>query len=425
MKSFSTLALGSIAALFLRAGSASAQEISLRSAVVPAAPIARALSAPVSPSAATALTPALAAPSISLTPAAAAPLAAQAAAPAPAPAAAIPSAAPALAAAAPALAASAAPASGPERRRPESLLSDGGRFWDGSGKHDDAPADIVELGNVERLAQPYRTSRQLTKLASAPRPAGESYRFSVIGDAEPGRFWFWRALFNRDQDAFWAKILPSADRSGSDFIMQLGDMVSRGILRNFRDFFLRLRAFAPRTPYLTVIGNHDRHSPHGVSNSRVYRKLFGKTDYTFERGGRQFVVVDNSAGRILPSQLEWLRSVLSADKPAIVFTHMPPAPLGEWTDFGTKGAGGFRQGAAEFMSLMSEKKVERVYMGHVHGFGVLERGGVKYVLTGGGGSPLYPGPVKSRFHHYLTVDDGPNGLVETVHRSDGSSFRLP
>jgi hypothetical protein len=173
-----------------------------------------------------------------------------------------------------------------------------------------------------------------------------------------------------------------------------------------------------------MIGNHDRRSPHGVSDSRVYRSLFGATSYAFERGGRRFVVLDNSAGRVTAGQLEWLRAVLTTDKPAVVFTHMPPAPLGEWTDFGRKGSGGFREGADEFMSLMSERKVARVYMGHVHGLGVLVRGGVRYVLTGGGGSPLFPGPVKDRFHHFLTVDDGPDGLVETVHRSDGTSFIL-
>jgi hypothetical protein len=418
MKAVSTLALGLIAALFPRARGAAAQEISLRSAVVPAAPIARAVAVPVSPSAAAALAPVLAAPSISAAAAPALSVAAEAAAPAAAPVAGLP-------AAAPALAALPAPAAGNDRRPPEAAQAGAARLWDGSAARDAASADVVDLGQVQRLAQPYRTSLQLAKLARTPRPAGESYRFAVIGDAEPGRFWFWRALFNRDRDAFWTKLLPGADRSGADFIMQLGDMVSRGVLRNFKAFFERLRAAAPRTPYLTVIGNHDRHNPHGVSNARVYRKLFGKTDYAFERGGRLFVVVDNSAGRILPGQLEWLRSVLSSGKPAVVFTHMPPAPLGEWTDFGRKGSGGFRRGAEEFMSLMSEKKVERVYMGHVHGFGVLERGGVRYVLTGGGGSPLYPGPVKSRFHHYLTVDDGPDGLVETVHRSDGTSYRLP
>ena len=279
-------------------------------------------------------------------------------------------------------------------------------------------------GVVRRLAAAFRTTEQLARLTATKRGDQEAFRFSVIGDAEPGRFWISRALFNENPKAFW-KILARADRSGSDFIVQLGDMVSRGILRNFMDFFLRLRGMAPRTPYLTVIGNHDRHSPHGVSNDIVYRSLFGGTDYTFQRGGWRFVVVDSSAGRLSADQLAWLKQTLKKETPTVVFTHMPPAPLGEWTDFaGSKGAGGFKEGAEEFMRLMSESGVSRVYMGHVHGFGVLDRGGVRYVLTGGGGSPLFPGPVKDRFHHSITVDVGPNGLVETVHPLDGTSFPL-
>jgi 3',5'-cyclic AMP phosphodiesterase CpdA len=321
-----------------------------------------------------------------------------------------------------------APATPSKDASPETAHTELGRIWDAGRTRsggDFPPVD--EFQYVRRMAEPLRTKAQLAKLAKTPRADGQSYRFAVIGDAEPGRFWVWRKLFNRDQGAFWSKLLPRADRAGADFIMQLGDMVSRGVLHNFKAFFERLRAAALRTPYLTVIGNHDRHSPHGVSNSALYRSLFGLTNYAFERGGRRFVVVDNSSGRIEDAQLAWLRLQLSGGKPAVVFTHMPPAPLSEWTDFGTKGSGGFRVGADKFMALMSERKVARVYMGHVHGFGVLERGGVRYVLTGGGGSPLFPGPVpaNNRFHHYLTVDDGPDGLVETVHRSDGTSFRMP
>jgi 3',5'-cyclic AMP phosphodiesterase CpdA len=295
--------------------------------------------------------------------------------------------------------------------------------WDGANSAQEDSAVVPESEAVRRLAEPFRTRTQLAKLAGTERPAGSTLRFAVIGDAEPGRFWIWRKLFNRDPAAFW-KLLKRADASDSDFIVQLGDMVSRGVLRNFRAFFLRLRAAAPRTPYLTVIGNHDRERPHGLTNSRLYRSLFGRTNYAFERGGRLFVVVDNSGGRITPGQFKWLREVLSADEPAVVFTHMPPAPLGEWTNFGRKGSGGFRKGADEFMRLMSERKVARVYVGHVHGLGVLERGGVRYILTGGGGSPLYPGPVKDKFFHYLTVEDGPDGLVETVHPARGEPFVL-
>ncbi|UPT73883.1 MAG: hypothetical protein M0D55_18890 [Elusimicrobiota bacterium] len=63
-------------------------------------------------------------------------------------------------------------------------------------------------------------------------------------------------------------------------------------------------------------------------------------------------------------------------------------------------------------------------MGHIHGLGTLERDGVKYVLTGGGGSPLFPGPVKTKLHHWLSVETGPAGVTETVHASDGRSFPL-
>lgn len=279
------------------------------------------------------------------------------------------------------------------------------------------------LGPLQAQARPWRTEEQLARLASSPRSSGESFRFAVIGDAEPGRFWIARKLFN-SPGVFW-KLLARAERSKPDFILQLGDMVSRGTVARFGDFFRGLAAARPRTPYLTVIGNHDRHKPHGVTNDRVYRAAFGGTDYHFDRAGRRFIILDSSAGKVTRAQLAWLAGVLDPSMPTVVFTHIPPAPLSEWTDWGRiKGAGGFREGSEAFMGLMSANKVQRVYMGHIHGLGTLERDGVRYVLTGGGGSPLFPGPVKKRLHHWLSVEAGPEGLIETVHAADGSSFPL-
>ncbi len=280
-----------------------------------------------------------------------------------------------------------------------------------------------ELGALQRLSRPWRTDEQLSKLAATPRAKSETFRFAVIGDAEPGRFWISRKLFNKP-GVFW-RLLAHADLSAPDFIFQLGDMVSRGTIANIRNFIRRLFTSGTRAPYLTAIGNHDRHKPHGVTNDRVYRAAFGSTDYSFTRGGWRFVVVDSSAGRITAAQLAWLARELDPAAPTVVFTHIPPAQLSEWTDWGAlKGAGGFKEGSAAFMKLMSDNKVARVYMGHIHGSGVLERGGVKYVLTGGGGSPLFPGPVKRRLHHWLSVEAGPGGLVETVHAEDGSVSTL-
>ncbi|MDX6768960.1 MAG: metallophosphoesterase [Elusimicrobiota bacterium] len=282
-----------------------------------------------------------------------------------------------------------------------------------------APADHDA---VARLAAPLRTERQLARLQERPRAPGESFRFTVIGDAEPGRFWFSRLLFGRP--GVFRRLLERADASGSDFILQLGDLVSRGLRARFRDLFVQLRAARLSTPFLTVIGNHDRHAPHGVSNDRLYRRYWGATDWVLDRGDWRFVTVDSSAGRVTPEQLAWLDSVLVPGKRFVVFTHVPPAPLGEFTDYGRlKGVGGFREGSAAFMRLMAERGVERVYMGHVHGLGAVERDGVTYVLTGGGGSPLYPSPLR-RLHHALDVEIGPEGVHETVRPLDGAAFRL-
>lgn len=278
--------------------------------------------------------------------------------------------------------------------------------------------------HVRSLSSPWRTDAQLEKLAQTPRAESESFRFTVIGDAEPGRFALWRLLFN--VPGVFTRLLKDSARRGADFTVQLGDMVSRGTMRNFLEFFKTLAGVGPEKPYLTVIGNHDRRKPHGVSDNQLYRSLFGKTDYFFDHGGTRFVTVDSSAGRLTADQLRWLDAALDTAKRKIVFTHMAPAVIKPWgKGGGDKSWGGFKEGSAEFADLVSRRKVERVYVGHIHGLRFKEFRGVRYVITGGGGSPLFPGGVRNNFHHYLTVEVTPDGIRETVHKADGTSFTVP
>jgi hypothetical protein len=283
---------------------------------------------------------------------------------------------------------------------------------------------LAHADDVARLASPLATSRQLAKVHESPRAKGETVRFTVIGDAEPGRFWFSRALFG--VPGVFQRLLRRADSARPDFILQLGDLVSRGVVSQFRGLFNGLLAMQLKTPFLTIIGNHDRHKPHGVTHDKLFRRYWGATDWVLDRGDWRFVSVDSSAGRITADQLAWLERVLEPGKRLIVFTHVPPAPLAKFTDAGPlKGVGGFRTGAKAFMDLMSRRKVERVYMGHVHGLGVARHGGVTYVLSGGGGSPLYPSTALPKLHHAIDVEAGPEGVRETVVPLDGPSFPLP
>ena len=278
--------------------------------------------------------------------------------------------------------------------------------------------------DLHDLSRPWRTSTQLAKLAAAPKAEGSEFTFAVLGDVEPCRFKLLRWLFN--QECVFPRQMDAIAGQPADFIVQLGDMVSKGTPHFYRGFFNELGAMTVDKPYLTVIGNHDRSKPNGKSSSALYRGLLGhRTNYFFDHAGVRFVTLDTSSKRVTRAQLKWLRMALDTNRRKIVFTHMPPVMLGLWGGSVAHGWGGFSVGAAEFTRILSDHAVDRVYMGHVHAFGVQDYQGVRYVLTGGGGSALFPSGSADIFHHYLTVSVGPEGVRETVHPLDGESFPVP
>ncbi len=289
---------------------------------------------------------------------------------------------------------------------------------------------------------------QLARLGSAP--AG-SFTFGVIGDAEPGRF-PWERMFSPGPRVF-SDQMAALQAAAPDFILQLGDFVSEGNAANYRAHVEWLDANA-HVPILRSIGNHDRSRPNGDADKNLYDAVFGPRDYFFDRGGWRFIALDSSDRAVTSAQLAWLKEALKFSGRKVIFTHVPPKylkslkPLAEVGALETDSAefdamqaddrksGGihdfftnyFDDGSAEFEELVSKGNVAAVYMGHIHAFWAADYRGVRYVISGGGGSPLYPLPPgypKKKFAHYLTVAAGPAGLVETVHPLHGSPFVLP
>jgi hypothetical protein len=128
---------------------------------------------------------------------------------------------------------------------------------------------------------------------------------------------------------------------------------------------------------------------------------------------------------VSPGQLRWLDQALDTPLRKVVFTHMPPSVIKPWgKNGGLRTWGGFGAGARDFTDIASRRGVKRVYVGHIHGLRFKDFQGVRYVITGGGCSPLYPAGVHNNFHHYLTVEVTPQGIRETVRRADGASFSV-
>lgn len=287
---------------------------------------------------------------------------------------------------------------------------------------------------------------QLARLASSP--ASGRFTFGVIGDAEPGRF-PWERVFSPGPRVF-ADQMAALDASSPDFVLQLGDFVSQGTPANYRAHVAWLDGRSG-APLLRCLGNHDRSRPNGAADKSLYDAVFGPRDYFFDRGGWRFIALDSSDRGLTAAQLSWLKTALAVPGRKVIFTHVPPSyikhlkPLaevgaletdaaefqaaadksGEIQDFFTNY---FEDGSAEFERLVSEGNVAAVYMGHIHAFWAADHRGTRYVISGGGGSPLYPLPPgypKKRFAHYLTVEASASGLVETVHPLHGAPFVLP
>ena len=198
-------------------------------------------------------------------------------------------------------------------------------------------------------------------------------------------------------------------------------------------------------PFYPSIGNHDDE----VDFARAYRDVFVLPDhaasatypdnaeryYSFDYGPIHFIALDTERafldGGRLQAQLAWLDADLAATTQPwrVVYFHRPPYSSG--TGHGSSAA--VRQA---FAPLFERYRVQLVLSGHDHDY---ERSipwlefvptgrAVTYVVTGGGGAPLYSvgtsawTATSSSVHHYVRVVAA--GCVMTVEAVglDGSVF---
>jgi len=263
--------------------------------------------------------------------------------------------------------------------------------------------EAVAEPNADALrtaAAPWRTEAQIAKIKAIARKPDEPFRFVVMGDS-------------RSNPEVFAKLLSiAAGLPKFDFSINTGDIVPGGKPAEYEFFYQQIKDVT--WPFLVVEGNHEL----GPTGGRLYEELFGPTDYYFDHGGIRFVGLNNAKGVVTPQQLKWLDQALTTDLRKIVFFHAPPKVIPEWAFHS------FSMGAEELTDLLASKKVERVYVGHIHGFDVANYKGVEYVLTGGGGAGLYAQLAPGNFHHIVLVEVFPEGLRETVYKLDGTSFMI-
>jgi 3',5'-cyclic AMP phosphodiesterase CpdA len=220
--------------------------------------------------------------------------------------------------------------------------------------------------------------------------AAAPYHFLVYGDT-------------RTRHDVHRRVVAAILKDGvPDFAIQSGDLVENGDDSSLWPIYFDIeKDLLRQTAFFPVLGNHER-------NARDFYEFFQPTTpyYSFNWGNAHFMVINsdiaNSASNksardaFWAEQTKWLEEELRSSQNVeyrIVVAHHPPF-----------SAVSSRQGSnPEMRALvpMFEKyHVSVAFFGHDHNYQRNLQNGIQYVISGGGGAPLYdvdkPDPATSQ-----------------------------
>ena len=248
-----------------------------------------------------------------------------------------------------------------------------------------------------------------------PAPALHTERVSYAG-LKPGTTYFYDVLGGRPGGKGSFKTAPDGDvpfefvlygdtrtrhdvhrrviaamlaHSTPEFALQSGDLVENAldssqwpIYFDIEKDWLRKIAFFP------LPGNHER-------NDRSFFNFFEvKPYYSFDWGGVHFMALDTDISSISPvpalrnafwaEELKWLEEELQASQNAAMrFVIGHHAPISAYSQRLPEPQ------TADLMPLFEKYKVTAGLFGHDHNYQHYLKNGVHYIVSGGGGAPLY------------------------------------
>jgi acid phosphatase type 7 len=224
---------------------------------------------------------------------------------------------------------------------------------------------------------------------------------------------------------------------GLDAIVVTGDLVARGSdPADWQRFFALTHELLAQVPFYPAIGNHDLgwDGPGGVDHlfaiPSVPDRPPGTYWYSREVADVHLVFLDSNAYDQREQEV-WLEADLAAARrrgvrAIVAITHDGPYARGYH--------GGNAIARDRYVPILTRHRVDFVFAGHDHIYQRGQVGGLRYVVTGGGGAPLYgircgvPGrprcrtddgmQVIAREHHYAVLTIG-RQLELCVRRADG------
>ncbi len=172
-----------------------------------------------------------------------------------------------------------------------------------------------------------------------------------------------------------------------DLVLHCGDLVENGnVLSQWDVFFDTTKDLMKNVPFYPALGNHE-------NNAQNYYDLFyppagggkdSKQWYSFDYGNAHIICLDSGV-RYSTDQIEWLEADLArvADRVQWIFVnfHHPPHSSGSHgSEYATM---------PRWIDAFEQYGVDIVFNGHDHLYERSLNNDIWYIVTGGGGAPLY------------------------------------
>lgn len=224
-----------------------------------------------------------------------------------------------------------------------------------------------------------------------------SYKVLAFGDHRP-------ASGDKQPEVFF-KIRDAINGEDGAFVIDSGDLVYSGTIYMWGEL---MKVWKWNKPIFVAAGNHE-YNGEGVN---IYHYFFGPNDYAFSLGNYRFIFANNvmNGYRLTDEQWKWLEEQLEmgkkrGERPVIVM-HAPPYDPRPGEEHTLDPSDSKR-----LLDLMREYNAFGLF-GHIHIYWYGTYEDVPFVITGGGGAPLYAEPDNGGFYHYTRLFMGREGSIE-------------
>ncbi len=255
----------------------------------------------------------------------------------------------------------------------------------------------VVAGSDESPVYNFRTMPEL----------GDSVHFCAYGDT-------------RTNEAIHTDICQKIAQHNPLFVIHSGDLIADAWSTDDWDgYFDATDTISHYSPFITAIGNHE--IPYDIY--KIYFKLPGNEEWYALHLGCVSVIslnlyTDYTSGN---SQYNWLEATLADSIPTstrwiIINEHESP--------YSTSNHGSNITVREHLKPLYDAYGVDVVFAGHDHCYEHSYVDGIHYIVTGGGGAPLYSVPggeytiCCESVHHFIILDADTADLCLTVFRQD-------